>query len=69
MTWFFRGGRKSLVFCVWIEINSIFVSGHRNRLDIKVGIEIDWISVMGSRLTWFLCAGSKLTWFFCGNRN
>ena len=46
----------------WIEINWLFVSGHRNRLDIRVGIKIDMISVMGSKLTWFICAGSKLTW-------
>ena len=52
-------------FRVWIEISSVFVSGHRNRLDISVGIEIDLISVMGLRLPWFLCAGSKLTWCLC----
>ena len=61
--------RKWLVFSVWIEINSVFfVSGHRNRLDIRVGIEIGLFSVMQSTLTWFLCAGSKLTWFQCGDR-
>ena len=40
-----------MVFSVWIEINSVFVSGHRNRIDIRVGIEIDLISRMGSKLT------------------
>ena len=34
----------------------------RNRLDIRVGIKINLISVMGSKLTWLLRAGSKLTW-------
>ena len=55
---------------------AVFVSGHRNRLDIRVVIEIDLISVMGSKLTW-LMYGSKLTWFcaraendcfYCGDR-
>ena len=57
---------KWLVFSVWIEINTAFVSGHRNRLDIRMGIEIDLISVMGSKLTWFLCGWPKMTWFQCG---
>ena len=47
-------------FGVWIEINSNVVSGHRNQLYITMGIEIDLISVMESKLTWRLCAGSKL---------
>ena len=38
----------------------VFVSGHRNRLDIRVGIEFDLISVIGSKLTRFLCAWRKL---------
>ena len=41
------GGLKRLVFSVCIEIYSVFVSGHRNRLDARVGIEIDFISVIG----------------------
>ena len=40
---------------VRIEINSVFVSGHRNRLDIRVGIEVDLISLMRPKLTWFWC--------------
>ena len=48
------------------------MSGHRNRLDIRVGIEIDYevdlklaieidlISVMGSKVTWFCVGESKL---------
>ena len=56
-------GRKRLVFSVRIKINWVFVSGHRNRLDIRVGIKIDFISVMVLKLNRFLCAGSKLTWF------
>ena len=69
LTWFLCGGRKWLVFSVWIEINSFFVPGHQNRLDTRVGIEIDSKSVMGSRLTWFLCAGSKLTRLLCVDRH
>ena len=52
--------RKWLVFSVWIEINSVFVSGHRNRLDIGLGIGIDLVSVMGSILTCFLCGDRNL---------
>ena len=54
---------------VRIEINSVFVSGHRNRLHIRVGIGIDLISVMGSKLPWLFCAGSKVTLFNCEDRN
>ena len=35
----------------------------RNRLDIRVGIVIDFISVMKPKLFCFLCAGSRFTWF------
>ena len=42
---------KIICFSVRIEINRVFVSGDRNRLDIRVGIEIDLISVFGSELT------------------
>ena len=38
---------KITCFNVYIETNSVFVSKHRNRLDIRVGIEIDLIPVMG----------------------
>ena len=62
-TWFLCRGRKWLDCSVRIEINSVLVSGHRNRRDIKVGIENDMISVMAYNLTWFLCSGSKLTRF------
>ena len=51
MTSFLCLGRKWLVSSVSIETSSDFVSGHRNRLDIKVRIENDLISVMGSKLT------------------
>ena len=60
---FLCSGRKRLVFSFRIEINWVYVSGHRNRPGIRVGTQIDLISVMGSTLTWFLCAGSELTWF------
>ena len=65
MTWLLCGGRNDL----WIEINSVFVPGHRNRLDIRMEIEIDLISVMGSKATCFLCDRSKLTWLLCVYRN
>ena len=64
---------ENCLFLVWIEINSVFVSGNPNRLVLRVGIEFDLISVMGSKLAWF-CVGlidfvivwvSKLT-FLCG---
>ena len=50
------------------------MSGHQNRLDIRVGIEIDLISVMGSKLTWFevdvvLALRSNLTSFLCGGQD
>ena len=64
LIWFLFSGRKWLVFSVRIEIYWVFVSWHRNRLDIGVGNKIDLISVIGSKLTWFSCAGSKLTWFY-----
>ena len=51
------------------NLTRFFVSGHRNRLDIRAGIEIDLISVIGSILSWFLLWGSKLTLFWCGCRH
>ena len=51
------------------------MSGHLNRLDVRVGIEIDMISVMGSKFTWVVfwieigvvpVWGSKLTRIFSG---
>ena len=68
LIWFLGSGRKRLVFSVRIEINWGFVAGHRNRLDIRVEIKINLISVMGSKLTWFLCAESRLTWFWRRDR-
>ena len=46
-----------------IEISWVFVSGQRNKINIRVEMKIDSISVMGSKLTWVLRAGSTLTWF------
>ena len=40
LTWILCGGRKTRGFSVWIEINLVFVWGHRNRLDFRVGIEL-----------------------------
>ena len=48
------GSKLTRFLCRGIEIDLIL---------LLEGIEIDSISVMGSRLTWFLCAGSKLTRF------
>ena len=56
-------GRKPLGFCVSIENNWLIVSGHRNRLDTRLGIKIDLISVMGSKFALLLCAGSKFSLF------
>ena len=68
LIWCSCSGRKQLVFSVSIEISSFSVSGHRNRLGIRVGIKLDLISVMRSKLTWFLRAGLKLTCFYCRDR-
>ena len=55
-------------------MNQVFMSGHRNRLDIGVGIETGLISVMASNLI-FMCgvdidlvlaSGSNLTCFCAG---
>ena len=43
-------------------MNLVFLSGHRNRLDIRVGIKIDVILVMGSKYILVFVGGSKLTW-------
>ena len=63
LIWFLWSGRKRLIFSVRIEISSTFALGHRKWLDIRMGIKIDFISMVGSKLTWFLRAGSKLTSF------
>ena len=48
------GDTNLLVFGVRIEMDSVFVSGHRNRLGIRVETEINLISVIGSQLACFL---------------
>ena len=48
-------GRKWLVFSAWIEIHQVFLLGHRDGLDIGVGIEIHMISVTGSKYELVLC--------------
>ena len=68
LIWFSWSGRKWLVFSARIQINWVIVSGHRNRLDIRVGIKIDLILAMGSKLPWFLCPGSKVIWFWRRDR-
>ena len=55
-------GSIDLVFVWVVEIDLVvcepeitwFSCEHQNRLDVRVGIEIDLISVMGSKLTRFL---------------
>ena len=66
LIWSLSSGRRWLALSVRIEITWVFVSGHRNRLDSRVGIKIDLISMMELKFTWFLCAGSKLTCFSVG---
>ena len=53
MTWFQCRDRCGLGFCVGVEIDLIFVSGHRNRLDFSVGIEIDLDNVCGPKMACF----------------
>ena len=60
------GIESDLIFVRVIRID--LISGDRNWLDFRVGMGIDLISVLGSKLTSFLC-GSKLTWFKCWDRN
>ena len=59
LIWFSCNGRKWLIFSVRIEINWVFMSCYRNRLEIGAGIEIDFITVVGSNFSCFLRAGSK----------
>ena len=40
VTWFLCGGRKTHGFSVWIEMNLVFVSRHRNGLEFRLGIEL-----------------------------
>ena len=49
LSWFLCGCRKRLVFSVWIESYSAFVSGNRYQLYVKVGFVIDLVEVMGSK--------------------
>ena len=76
LTWFQCRDRKRLGFCVTVKndlflvhvfyfiFTSVFVSGHRNRLNIWLGIQIDLRRVMGSKFTLFH-GGSNLTRFLC----
>ena len=43
--------------------------GHQYRLDIRVGIEIDLISVMGSKLTWFFMCGIEISLVLASGSN
>ena len=69
-TWFQFRDRNWLGFCVavgndlvLVSGSKLFVSGHQNWFDFRLGIEIALISVLRSKWTWILGGGSKLTWF------
>ena len=51
---------------MWMESTSVFVSGPLNRFGIRVAIEIDIISVSGSKLNCII-AGSNLIGFSVRN--
>ena len=63
-------------------MNSAFVSGHRYRLDLRVGLEINFGFSDGVEINLFFVweievdlvhfvfmYGSKLTWLKCGHRD
>ena len=78
-SWFQCGGSEVTFFSVGIRIDlvlcggwrwlSFVIRGHRNWPVFRVGIAIDLIPGLGSRLTWSFCGESKLTSFSCGDRN
>ena len=43
-----------------IEINWVFTSGLRNRLDIRVEIEVELIEVMGLKVIWVFTCGVEI---------
>ena len=59
-------GRHRLVLSTWIDINSVFVSEHRNRLGIRVGIEINLISVAECKLPCLCVRDRNLPGFSVG---
>ena len=65
LSWSFCWGRKYLFFTVWMEVNLVLLSTHRNWLKFKAGIEIDLILALSRKWTWFLCRGSNRGMFFC----
>ena len=58
LIWFLCSVRKLIVFSDRIEVNWVFVSGHRKKIlpDVRVGIKMDLKSVMGSNSLVFLPA-------------
>ena len=81
LTWFQCRDRKRLGFCVTVKndlflvhvfyfiFTSVFVSGHRNRLNIWLGIQIDLRRVMGSKFTLFHVGDRTWLDFCVGGRN
>ena len=61
LTWFLCEGRKWLVFGVWIEI--IYVWG-LNWFDPRVGIEIDLMPVLRSKVNWLFVWGIEIDLIF-----
>ena len=51
------------------KVDSVFVSGLRNRLGIRVRIEIGFISETRWKLTWCLSGRLKQILIQCGYRN
>ena len=59
LTWFYCKDWCWLGLCAGVENGLVSVSTHRNWRYFKVKIEVDLVSVLGSKLTWFLCAGRR----------
>ena len=72
------GGRDWLAFSVCIEKSSVFVSGHRSRLETRVriercffcsdGVDTDLVSVCGIEIDLVLVWGWELFCFMWGDR-
>ena len=56
---FSAGVKIDLIFVWVVDMGLFLVWGHKKWHSFRVGIEIDLISVLGSKLYWFLCGGSK----------
>ena len=60
---------SDLFFSARIEIKRVFVSGRRNRLDVRAGIEIECDFSVGIEICFVLVRRLKLTRFLCGGEN